>query len=83
MKPQITKQANFSSEEIPLTGNVWKLGCNWGKKKPNFYEMINRLSLIICVHDKTYAPGDLIVIAEGHTIRALAKVLENPKPVTD
>jgi hypothetical protein len=65
-----------------LTGNVWKLGCNWGKKKPSFYEMIKTHSIVIGVSDRLYSPGDLIVITEGFTIKALGKVLEIPKSVT-
>ena len=67
---------------VYLTGNVWKLGCNWGSKNPNFYEMIKARSIVIGVNDKLYSPGDLIVITEGHAARALGKVLELPNPVT-
>lgn len=66
-----------------LSGNVWKLGCQWGSKKPSFYELLKKRSIVIGVEDKLYSTGDLIVIAEGHTVRALAKVLEVPKSVTD
>jgi hypothetical protein len=69
--------------QVPLTGNVWKLGCNWGSKNPSFYEMIKAHSIVIGVNDKLYAPGDLIVITEGHTVYSLGKILETPKPVTD
>jgi hypothetical protein len=68
---------------VKLTGNVWKLGCNWGSKNPSFYEMIKARSIVIGVNDKLYSPGDLIVITEGHTVYALGKILETPKPVTD
>jgi hypothetical protein len=66
-----------------LSGNVWKLGCQWGSKKPSFYELIKKRSIVIGVEDKLYSPGDLIVVTEGYTVRALAKVLEVPKSVTD
>ncbi len=75
---------NASFENVVnLTGNVWKLGCNWGKGKPSFYEMIKAHSIIIGLRDKLYSPGDLIVITEGHTVYALGKILETPEPVTD
>ncbi len=66
-----------------LSGNVWKLGCQWGSKKPSFYELIKERAIVIGVEDKLYSPGDLIVVTEGYTVRALAKVLEVPKSVTD
>lgn len=68
--------------EYELTGNVWKLGCNWGTRNPSFYEMIKMRSIVIGVHDKVYRPGDLVVITEGHTIYALAKVIDEPITVT-
>ena len=68
---------------VNLTGNVWKLGCHWGSKKPSYYELIKKHSIVIGVNDKMYSPGDLIVITEGHTVYALGKVLEVPMPVTD
>jgi hypothetical protein len=66
---------------VNLSGNVWKLGCNWSSKNPSFYEMIKARSMVIGVNDKSYSPGDLIVITEGHTVYALGKILEIPKPV--
>jgi hypothetical protein len=66
---------------INLTGNVWKLGCRWGSGKPSFYELIKTKSIVIGVSDRLYSIGDLIIITEGHTVYALGKVLENPKPV--
>ncbi len=68
---------------VNLTGHIWKLGCNWGSNNPSFYEMIKARSIVIGEYDKLYAPGDLIVITGGHTVYALGKVLEKPKPVTD
>jgi hypothetical protein len=80
-RAQVLKEA--FGQDVPLTGNVWKLGCNWGTKKPSFYPLIQKRSIVIGVNDRMYAPGDLIVIAKGHTVNALGKVLEVPKPVVD
>lgn len=65
---------------INLTGNVWKLGCNWGTGAPNFYELIKEHSIVIGVYDRLYAIGDLIVITEGQKVSSIAKVLEDPLP---
>lgn len=78
----VPKGDNISEvDTIPLTGNIWKLGCNWGSKNPSFYEMIKAYSIVIGVSDRLYSPGDLIVITEGHTVCALGKILENPQSV--
>ncbi|CAN5187674.1 hypothetical protein BH09BAC2_BH09BAC2_13000 [soil metagenome] len=68
---------------INLTGNVWKLGCNWGKGAPSFYELIKKHSIVIGVSDKLYAVGDLVIITEGQTVYSIGKVLQAPTPVID
>jgi hypothetical protein len=68
--------------ELSITGNIWKLGCNWGSGKPSFYNYIKEEGIIIGVEDKKYSIGDLIVVTEGHQVKAIAIINENPKPVT-
>jgi 5-methylcytosine-specific restriction endonuclease McrBC GTP-binding regulatory subunit McrB len=65
---------------VPLSGNVWKLGCKWGKGAPSFYGLIKARQEVICTTDKHYNVGDLVIIAEGHNALAIAKVIEEPKP---
>jgi 5-methylcytosine-specific restriction protein B len=78
----VTQKVN-DSEDIPLTNTIWKLGCNWGSNKPSFFEMLKQKSVVIGVDDKLYSPGDLIVVAEGYTVKALAKILKKPQCVLD
>jgi hypothetical protein len=68
---------------VNLTGNVWKLGCNWGEGAPNFFEYIKENSIVLCTEDKKYSLGDLVIIAIGHEVKAIAKVIEMPKSVTE
>ena len=70
----------FANKQVPLSGNVWKLGCKWGKGAPSFYELIKGRQEVICTTDKHYNIGDLVIIAEGHNALAIAKVIEDPKP---
>lgn len=63
-----------------LSGNVWKLGCNWRKGAPNFYTFIKKHSIVLGVRDRMYAIGDLILITNGHTVLSIGKVLEEPIP---
>jgi hypothetical protein len=76
------KKSNRNSE-ISLTGKIWKLGCNWDTGNPNFYEFIKENRIVIGVNDKLYSLGDLILITQGYTVFAIAKVLEVPIPVTE
>jgi len=63
-----------------LRGNVWKLGCNWGKGSPNFYSFIKKHSIVLGVRDRMYAIDDLILITNGHTVLSIGKVLDEPIP---
>lgn len=68
---------------VTLTGNVWKLGCNWGKGAPSFYEFIKTHSMVIGVNDRMYSIGDLVIITEGQTVLSIGKLLEDPSPSTN
>lgn len=65
-----------------MANNIWKLGCNWGSGKPSFYEYIKQRNIVIGVEDKKYNIADLIVVTEGHQVKAIAKVREIPIVVT-
>lgn len=79
---EIKSKSRTNMNEVSITGNIWKLGCNWGSGKPSFYNYIKEESIIIGVEDKKYSIGDLIVVTEGHQVKAIARINENPKPVT-
>lgn len=68
-------------KEFSLTGNVWKLGCNWAKGGPVFYDLVKKRSFTIAISDKLYSVGDLVILTIGQTAHALGKVLEVPSPV--
>lgn len=62
---------------------IWKFGCNWGRREnPNFYEFINAEKIVIGRERFRYSPGDLVLITEGFTVKAIAKVEEEPQPIT-
>lgn len=79
---EIKSKSSTNMNEESITGNIWKLGCNWGSGKPSFYNYIKEERIIIGVEDKKYSIGDLIVVTEGHQVKAIARINENPKPVT-
>lgn len=61
---------------------IWKLGCNWGRGAPSFYNFIHQESIVIGEQSFNYQPGDLVIITEGFTVHAIAKILEKVKPIT-
>jgi hypothetical protein len=66
-----------------FTGKVWKLGCHWGKGGTNFYNLLKDNEIVICFKRVRYEPDDLIIIADGRRVLALAKVLKVSHPHTD
>jgi len=62
---------------------IWKFGCNWGgRKNPSFYEFIKSENVVIGRERCRYKEGDLVLITEGFTVKAIAKVNEEPQPIT-
>lgn len=61
---------------------VWKLGCNWGKGKPSFYEFIRDNEILIGEVAFPYQVNDLVLVTEGYHVLAIARVLTKPAPVT-
>ncbi|NPA37059.1 MAG: hypothetical protein GXO47_09445, partial [Chlorobi bacterium] len=61
---------------------IYKLGCNWGKGKPSFYNYIKENKVVIGVSNKRYSIGDLILITEGFTVYAIVVVTSKWKTVT-
>lgn len=61
---------------------IWKLGCTWGPNQPSFYDFIKKRSIVICDNKLLYKVGDLVAVAKGHTIFAIAKVRTAPVPAT-
>ena len=59
----------------------WKLGCNWGSGKPDFYEMLKKHSLIIC-GGKNMHIGDVVAIAKGHNVVAIAIIQDKMQSST-
>ncbi len=68
--------------EIEITGSIWKLGCNWNKGNPSFYNLIKENEIVVGVEEKKYAVGDLILITEGFNAMSIAKILQPSQLVT-
>ena len=79
---EIKSKSDSALSEQTITGNIWKLGCNWGTGKPSFYNYIRDKEIVIGVDDKKYSVGDLIVVTKGHQVKAIARINEIPKSVT-
>ena len=64
----------------------WKLGCRWGSENddtPLFDALLRQHSIILCPADKMFRQGDLILLTDGHTGLAVARVDEKPVCVTN
>lgn len=68
----------LGSSPAALSGGFWKLGCNWGRGKPSFYQLLKKHSIVIGVDHKKYGKGDIILVSEGYTVKALAQIVEAP-----
>ncbi|WP_282782101.1 McrB family protein [Phaeodactylibacter xiamenensis] len=77
-----SKPVNNQGTQSSGSSQIWKLGCLWDSGKPSFYEYIKEQQIVIGVSNKEYDASDLIVITEGYQVKAIALVLETPKPVT-
>jgi len=63
-----------NSIEEGLTGRVWKFGCNWKGNRRSFYDFIKSKNIVIGRARCPYSVGDLVIITEGFTVKAIAKV---------
>lgn len=61
--------------------SYFKLGCNWGSGKPDFYEMLQKHSIVICA-EQDMIRGDYVAITQGHTVIALALLIGDKVPCT-
>jgi len=77
-----TAISTMTGKQVGANVVINKLGCNWGKHKPNFYEMIKKHSIIITVPTYPVNPGDLILITNGHNGLAIAQVSSPAVDVT-
>jgi hypothetical protein len=70
---KVNKQGIFSDVKF------WKLGCNWGSNKPNFYPVLKNENIVIGHSSRGYyGVGDLVLVAEGHSVLAITQVKSKP-----
>lgn len=58
----------------------WKLGTNWGKKKPSFFKVLEQNNVVIS-KERFYGIDDLILVTKGFDILAVALVKSKPIPL--
>lgn len=80
----VTKELAMNNNK-EFAGNIWKMGCTWHKRtNPSIYEFIKDEEIIL--GDKNalrYSIGDLVLVTEGFTVKAIALVLEEPKDLIE
>ncbi|TWI03188.1 5-methylcytosine-specific restriction protein B [Flavobacterium tiangeerense] len=63
---------------------IYKLGCIWGKGAPDFYEMIKGKNISLShISDCNPKKNSVILITNGHTVKAITILLEDCQPVTN
>lgn len=65
---------------------LWKLGCRWGsakENKPLFYDFLLKNRMVIGWIDKDYRVNDWILLTNGQTVLAFAKILEERQSILD
>ncbi len=53
--------------------NYWKLGCNWGKGRPDFYDFIKEKQIVLC-WNRDMRVGDYVAICKGEWVWAIAVI---------
>lgn len=62
--------------------NIWKLGCNWGTGEKFFDEFLRTEKIILGWTNHNYDIDDIVLIAKGHNIIALTKVIGERSKIT-
>lgn len=83
-KLRLSKVSKFMNNQIEkgLTGRVCKFGCNWAGCEQSFYDFIKKEKIVIGRTPLPYNVGDLILITEGFTVKAIAKVTSQLYEIT-
>jgi hypothetical protein len=61
--------------------NIWKLGCNWGHGMQYFDEFIRKEKIVLC-WEHNFSIDDIVMIAKGHTIIALTRIIGQKMAIT-
>lgn len=59
----------------------YKLGCTWGSGGPDFYELLKKHSIVI-INKLAVKSGDIVALAQGFKIIAIAQVIGELTPCT-
>ena len=70
-------------DSIVNTTQIWKLGCKWDTGTPSFYELLKKNEWVVGVDNTPYKVGDLIAIADGYDVIAIAKINETPLSIIE
>lgn len=79
----IHKWSHDMSEKAKEHGEIkyWKLGCCWGRGKPDYYDFLLKNKIVICAAEKM-EKGDWVLVCHGFQGDALAHIASEPVPCT-
>lgn len=77
-------KSNPSHNNETRSGTMWKMGTNWsGRQSPSFYNFVRDKGIVIGSEKFRYSIDDLVIVTDGFTVKAIAKVEDEPKPLVD
>ena len=62
--------------------SYWKLGCIWGKNGANFTNILLNHNIVMS-QGKEMHVGDIVLLANGYKVFAIATLTKEPIPITD
>jgi hypothetical protein len=67
-----------------IQNKVWKWGSNWGgKQNASHYGFMSDEEIVVGIDRFKYSTGDLVIITDGFTVKAIAMIEEEPTAITE
>ena len=75
------KEINRMNNEI----EIWKWGSHWGGRNNanSHYDYMKEKEIVFGRDDYKYSVGDLVIITDGYTVKAITMIEEEPKSITE
>ena len=63
---------------------IWKWGSHWGGRQNanSHYDYMKEKGIVFGRDDYMYSVGDLVIITDGFTVKAITMIEEEPKSIT-
>ena len=67
-----------------MQNKIWKWGSHWNGRNnsESHYEFMKDEGIVVGIDRFKYAVGDLVIITDGFTVKAITMIEEKPKAIT-